>query len=125
MPLVPTSAIPVIRSALVGQGFPMSTISDDGSIDPVALLSGAYSTITFTSQLTPAVKIDVASLNDGKPSWFPALVKPAVVFSGRAGRAVIAPYGFPGENIGTAVAVGLVVVLVGAGYLMGKNARRR
>ena len=125
MSLIPTAAIPAVRAALASQGFPMSTVSDDGTIDPGSLLSGAYSTVTFMSQLTPSVKVDIASLTNGKPRWLPALVKPAVVFTARAGRAVIAPNGLPGESIGTAVAVGLVVALVSAGYLMGKAAAKR
>lgn len=120
MALIPSAAVPAIRAALVSQGFPGKTIADDGTVDPVQLFSGAYSSITFMSQVTPTITVNVADLSQGKPSFLPSLVKPTVIFSGRAGRAVIAPEGEPGKFTGTIVALGLVLGLVGIGYALGK-----
>ncbi len=119
---LPSALVPALRSALQSQGFPRSSVTDAGNIDPAALLSGVFHTIELRSAATPPITIKTAELQFGGPPnpWL-SFLKPTVIMTGPAGRTLIAPYGEAGD--GTLGAVVVVGGLVGLGVLLGKLMR--
>lgn len=125
MALIPQLAIAPVRAALVSQGFPARSILDDGSVDPAMLLAGVFDALEFRSKLTPPVTVRVEELSGGAPpSGFAQWIQPAVVFSGRGGKTAIAPFGVPEVSYGWIGAGGIVVGLLGIGYLLGRAVKR-
>ena len=120
---IPAILIAPLRVALQSQGFPPEMVRDDGTLNAAGLLATTFDTIEFKSALWPTVTVDTRQLLVGKstPSPFMDWVKPTVVLKSRATQqqTVIAPYGaHPG---GTVIpVVGVVVGLVGLGYLLAK-----
>lgn len=119
---VPASTVPVIRAAFSAQGFPANIVSDDGTLDPIGFAALAYDRATVKTAFTPPIEIQLASVT-GPPGWFGQLAQPAVVFEGRLGRNLIAPYGEPSGIAGTAVFAGVIALIFGAGYLVGRRVR--
>lgn len=117
---IPSALIPALRVAFRSQGFPESTLRDDGTINPAGILAGMYEEIEFRTALTPTVKVNTRELAAfGPPNPFVSLLKPTVVLRGKGEETVIAPLGVtPGGGWLPGIAV--VAGLVGIGYLLGK-----
>lgn len=120
MALIPSTFVPVVRAALVTQGFPAGTITDAGEVSFAGLASGAYNKVEFSSNLTPAIAVDTETLDrPGPVPWFVRVLKPTVTLRGPAGRVVIAPAG-EASKLGLFVAVGIVGGIFAAGFFLGK-----
>ena len=119
---IPSSLISPFRSALASQGFPMSSVDDSGNINPGALLSGAYSRVTVRSRFFPPIPLNTADLTN-EPG-LTKLLQPTVVFEGRFGKSIYAPYGEASEHTGWLWTTALVLSLVGLGYWLGRARRR-
>lgn len=122
---LPTLLVIPFRAALQAAGYSPNIITDDGNLDPGQLVATAYDTIEFRSTLLPLSPIRTAEFVDGKPSGlgFGALLKPAIILTGRNGKVEIAPYGTPDAStawFGLALIVG---GLFGVGYLVGRSGR--
>lgn len=88
--------------------------------NPLTALASIYDTVEVRTNFSPPVRIGVAeTIEDDSPQgWFTKLVKPTLVMSGNNGRVVVAPAGEAGD--GTLVLVGLLLGLVGIGFVLGR-----
>jgi hypothetical protein len=115
--LVPPALVGVARALFVSQGLSAAAVSDAGEIDAAAFIPLAFDTVEVQTRLGPPVKFRL----DGQPTQGDDLLKtvqPALIFTGRAGRAEIAPYGFPNTIIGAITTAGpLIGFGIGAGLL--------
>lgn len=117
---LPPALIGPLRAALQTQGFPAGSITDSGTVDPAALLSGVFTSVELRTQASPPVVIRTADLQmGGPPNPLLAFLKPTVILTGPAGKTVIAPYGVSGN--GTVGAIVLVGALVAVGVFIGKS----
>lgn len=122
---IPSVLVPALRSALTSQGFPASTLREDGTLDPAGLLAGVYDTVEFRTALTPTVHINTMSVfGTGQPGQPPppgiaTWLKPTVVLTGAGQSTTIAPAGASAG--GGWLPLGLVVAaLVGVGVVIGR-----
>lgn len=119
--VVPPSLVGAARALLQAQGVSPYAISDAGELDGATLVSAGFDRVEIRTRFTPTVAIDLRSPPDPENERLLREVQPSVVLTGRAGRAVIAPYGLAGEGIGakffkssaTQVGVGIAAALVG------------
>lgn len=102
----------------------------DGHFTPFRALSRLYSKAEFRTSISPAVTLDVASLDggqSGESSWAVRWLRPTLVLSGPEGIKVIAPEGEAGNNGGLTGLI-LLGLLVGGpsmlGYTLGTKRRR-
>ncbi len=95
------------------------------------LLALAYDKVEIRTAFTPPVTVNLTGPSDPDAEAAGRLVQPAIIFTGNAGRAEIAPYGVPmgispeAKQIGIAVAVGLGTAVVGTMLLGGRLFGRR
>lgn len=117
--LVPPALVGLARPLLQSQGIDPNALSSSGEIDPMALLTMAFDKVEIRTALTPPVVIDLLKPTDPKTRAQLSLVQPAIIFTGRAGRAAIAPYGVPSgisprvKQMGIALGVGVGAALLG------------
>jgi hypothetical protein len=98
--IVPPALIPSIRSYFVSQGLTPSAVSDDGNIDPQALIGLIYDSVEFRSRLFPPGAMVYNLKNTDSNPQTQALLRtaqPAVILhSAQHGDKVLfAPYGVP------------------------------
>ena len=117
---IPVALIAPLRAALQAEGFSPMTVTDQGELNAAGLLSAAFDSVEFRTELTPPVVVTMNSLLDGQPpnpltSW----LKPTVILKGAAGTSTIAPLGVSmnGSWLQPLIAVG---GLIGLGYLLGR-----
>lgn len=112
--LVPAALVPAVRSVLAGQGVDPWSLSDDGSIDPQALLALAFNQMVIETAVTPEIVVDLAGPSDPATAALLNEYRPRVTLRGRAGEVSIAPYGLaaadPGTKWKTALGIGAGVV---------------
>lgn len=106
------------RSLLASQGIRNpNAISDSGEIDPMSLIALGFDKVEIRTAYSPPVTIDLNAPPDTEGDAQLRLVQPAIILTGRAGRAEIAPYGVPGgisaRTAGISIALGLGAALVG------------
>jgi hypothetical protein len=102
--------------------------SSYGDLSPALLnlLTLAYDKVEIRTAFTPPVTIDLLGPSDPDTEAATRLVQPALIFTGNAGRAEIAPYGVPegysseAKQLGIAVAIGLGAAVVGTMLLGGR-----
>ena len=117
---IPSALIPALRVALRSQGFPDQTLRDDGTLNAAGLLAGVYDEVEFRTALSPSVVLKTKELlNQGPPNPFVQYLKPTVIMRGRGEETIIAPVGVATPG-GWLPGIGAVVVLVGAGFLLGR-----
>jgi len=119
--LVPSALVPLVRPLLASQGIPASALSNEGVLDELALLSSGFDTVEIRSTLAAPVVINLKGPPDPKGEALLREIQPAILFSGRAGKFQIAPYGIPlgispevkrwGVSIGIGVGAALLGVL--------------
>lgn len=102
-----------------------------GEFTPFNGLARVYSQAEFRTNLTPSIRIDIASLDgggSGAPNPFLRFLKPTLTLSGPAGTKIIAPAGEASSSGGvwgliTLVGLTSIPYLVGVG--VGRRSRRR
>lgn len=92
--------------------------------------STAYDTIEIRSNGTPTITIPMTALQgDGPPNPVAQALQPTIVFSGPAGREVIAPYGESDGTTGGLVSAGAAFGIGGGllllGFFVGRKSERR
>jgi len=115
--LPPFLAAPA-RAALQGGGINQDVITPNGVLNPGALISNVFSTVTVRSTLG-----DFTMRLDGPEDPATAAIlkrlQPSIVFSGRAGTYTIAPYGQTGgidpafQDAGVKIGIGVGAALLG------------
>lgn len=119
---IPSAIVGTLRATLVSQGFPPTTIDNEGNLDPIALLSGVYDTVEFRSHAAPPVKLRLDALS-GPSGSFVKFLRPTVIFTGKGGRAVLAPEGEALNTVGTLVAALAVGSIFYLGFRVGRLLR--
>ena len=91
----------------------------------LAALANLYDTMEFRTAVTPPAVVDLKGALDssGGPSPVAQFLQPTIILTGPAGQQTIAPYGVAPD--GTAATIGLVMLLMGFGYVIGWTARKR
>lgn len=123
--LVPPVLVGAVRQLLQAQGIDPKAISDTGEVDSQALIALAFDRIEIRSRLAPPIVIDLKTPPDAKTQAYLREIQPALVMTGKAGRAEVAPYGMPhGITPGLAIAGkqlgwGLGAVALGLVFLGG------
>jgi hypothetical protein len=126
--MIPGSLVPVVRSALVSQGFPPGTVRDNGTINPAGILAGVYEQVEFRSSGTPTIVMNTRQLagtgRSEEPNPFLRWLRPTVILRARdGGETVIAPAG-PSQD-GSVLPLALAVAgLVGFGVVLGRLSSR-
>ena len=120
---LPLALVSPLRSALQSQGFPGQAVRDDGTLDPAQLIGGAVNKVTVRSRFFPPIPLNTVEALSSDSS-FSRLIQPTVVFEGRFGKSVYAPYGEASEHTGWLWTTALVLSLVGLGYWLGRARRR-
>lgn len=110
------------RLFLVASNIPL--IDAFQQMNPASAVSALWDTIEIRTALSPPLVFKTKELFDtGAPaSPFQKFMKPTVVFSGAAGRQVVAPYGVAGD--GTLIAVLGIAFVLGVGFLAGRASKR-
>lgn len=125
--IVPPALVGIARMAFQSQGIPPGAVSDDGTIDPQALIALAFDTIEIRTRLTPPIRINLKDLSPN-PEMQRLLnqVQPAVKLTGRAGTYTFAPQGIPDgiaaeqiKSTGTSLGLGIGAALLGVLVLGG------
>ena len=130
--LVPPVLVGAVRNVLNAQGLPSSILSDSGELDTTALVTLGFDKVEVRTALTPPVVVDLKGPSDPAATELLKTLQPAVILSGRAGRATIAPHGVPSgtgvtatvKKAGLSIGLGLAAGLVG-GILFGRALVRR
>lgn len=113
--MVPSYAVPVLRTAFATQGIPESAIDDNGDIDYGILVSSVVHNVELKTTVMPPYSIDLRESASAPPSALAKFLKPTLVMTGpRIGRIVTAPYGeAEGSWVGPIV-LGLMGATLGA-----------
>lgn len=117
--LVPPVLVPAVRSMFASQGIDGSAVSNTGEIDPMALLALGFDRLEVRTAFSPPIVIDLKGPPSPEARAAGERIKPTVIFSGRAGRAEIAPYGVPSgispevKQAGVSIGLGLGAALLG------------
>lgn len=117
--LLPPALVSIARSLLQSQGIDARAVSDDGEIDPQALVALAFDKMELRTAYTEPILVDLKGPPDPQTAKLLADIRPQVTLTGRAGKAEIAPYGqgaaesgiFPSLNTPT----GRIALGIGAG----------
>lgn len=91
--IVPSQLVPVARAGFVSQGIDGGAVSDTGEVDPQALLALAWDKVLIQTSVTPDLVIDLKGPSDPETTRMMNEFQPRITLMGRAGNAVIAPYG--------------------------------
>lgn len=108
-----------------------ASLITNGEFTPFHALARLYSRAEFRTSITPAITVDVASLDggqSGEPSAILKMLRPTLVLAGPEGTKIIAPHGEAGRNGGLTGAIFLAILVGGpflAGYALGEKRRRR
>lgn len=106
----------------------ISALNVAGPLRPFHALAQVYSHAEFRTSITPAIDVDVASLDgDGahdEPSLFLSFLRPTLVLSGPAGTKIIAPAGEASRS-GGITGLLLLAGVLGAPFLLGYSLGRR
>jgi len=95
------------------------------------LLALAYDRVEIRTAYTPSVTLNLTGPSDPATDAIGQSVQPALIFTGNAGQAVIAPYGMPSgispeaQRLGIAIGVGFGAAVLGTMLLGGKIFGRR
>lgn len=122
---IPSALINPLRAALQSQGLDPATIRSDGTINPAGFLAAAFDEVEFRSSATPTITLRTSELlneQQGPPNPFLQWLRPTVVLRGRGGETVIAPLG-ASKGGSILPGLGVVLVLVGVGYALGRMTR--
>jgi hypothetical protein len=128
--LVPPLLVGAVRSLLAAQGVDPSALSASGELDPTGLITMGFDKVEIRTALSPPVVVDLRAKPDPENQKLLKFVQPAVILTGRAGKATIAPFGVPSgisadaRAVGANIAVGLVTGVLGA-FLLSRFAFRR
>lgn len=130
--IVPAPLVPVVRGLLASQGVTNpGAVTDSGELDPMALIALGFDRVEIRTALSPPVVINLGGPSDPQTEATLKRVQPAIMFSGRAGKAEIAPYGVPlaidpdiknaGVSIGLGLGAALLGVMLFGGAIFGKR----
>lgn len=121
---IPSVLIDPLRAALQSQGLDPATIRSDGTINPAGFLAAAFDEVEFRSSATPTITLRTRDMlkEGGAPNPFIQWLRPTVVLRGRSGETVIAPVG-ASKGGSILPGLGVVLVLVGVGYALGRATR--
>lgn len=109
-------------SKSVGGG---NIFSKDGRFDITGVLTGAFHTVEFRSNLTPGVQVKTADLAlDSPMSPWTKLLQPTVVFYGPGGEAIVAPAGESKNGVGLVVGLAVVGAIFAAGFMLGRTSKK-
>lgn len=112
--------IPLVRLALVSQGYPAAIVKNDGSFDFALLAARTFDTVTIWTEFSPPTKLNISELlKPGPPHPFLLALKPTVVLEGPAGKQVIAPYGMAATDGAWRTPLALAGALFGV-FLLGR-----
>lgn len=115
---MPPLLVGPLKAYFQSRGIDPNDISANGDIDPTAILSLFFDTVEVRTAVTEPVSISLKTPPDPETQALLREVQPAIVFTGPAGRAQIAPYGVPsGLNARIAKAPLTIGLGIGAGIL--------
>lgn len=130
--LAPQALVPSIRALFQAQGIDGSAVDDQGNIDPQALLALAFDQVEIKTNATPTMTMNLKGPSDPTTQALLNQLQPTLVFSGPAGRAVLAPQGAAGEDGGNwfsaltgKAGIAVAATGVGAALLLIALGRRR
>ncbi len=120
--LAPAALVPSIRALFETQGIGGNAVDDQGNIDPQALLALAFDQVEIRTNATPPVTMSLKGPSDPATQAILAKLNPTLIFTGAAGRAVLAPYdGTSGGDwfgsLGGQIAMGVVAGATGIAIL--------
>jgi hypothetical protein len=101
--LVPPALVGAARALLQAQGIDPNVLSASGEVDAGALIALGFDTVELRTAMTPPLRINLKEPSDPETSALLNQIRPTIIFSGRAGRYELAPYG---QTSGAAGVVG-------------------
>lgn len=121
--VVPPVLVGTVQNLLAQQGIDPAAINADGSINPAALVTSAFDTITIRSNLSEdPIVINLHGPPDPVAAGILQELQPEVTLSGRAGQFTIAPNGKPNQVIDfsssiASVGLGTIAAVLGVALL--------
>lgn len=122
MQLVPRELVPVAQSLIAKQGYNPYLIDANGNLDAGGVLGVFFNEVEVRTTVTPPLKFPITATG---PSPDPMMqevlesLRPTVIFTGPAGREVIAPFGeTSGASSWLPVALVGGAIVLGIGYLL-------
>ncbi len=129
--LVPTSLVPTLRTLFQTQGIDPSAVDNNGNVDPQALLALAFDQVEIKTNATPTMTMNLKGPSDPATQQLLNQLQPTLIFSGPAGRAVIAPQGAAGaaggdwfSTLTSKAGIGIAAGVVGTALLLIAIGRR-
>ncbi len=121
MQLVNPALVGATRTLISSQGGNPFLINDRGELNPDGLVQLLFNEVEVTTSVTPPIRFPIGPTGTPPNAAADAMIKslkPSIVFSGPAGRIVVAPYG---QEIGTSwlpVIIAGVATAAVLGWLM-------
>ncbi len=96
MQLINPAMVGVTRTLIQSQGGNPFLINDHGELNPDGVLALLFDTVEVQTSITPSIRFPIGPTGQPPSPAAEELIKslqPSIVFSGPAGRIVVAPYG--------------------------------
>ncbi len=120
--LLNPSFVPGARALIVAQGGNPYLLTDSGELNPDGLVQLLFNEVEVSTAITPTIRFPIGPTGAPPNPASDALIKslqPSIIFSGPAGRIVVAPYGHPvGETSWAPLIIGGLALTAVVGWLV-------